>query len=76
MTGTFYVGIDSPIFDTSDHGLAQAHAAANGGDVYTWKTIESSNWLERGLARSDALALVVLPQGLPDTLDMPDDPSD
>ena len=53
----------------------QAEAAANNlnGVVGCWKTSGLSNWLERGFSVADVLVLVVLPVGLPDTIEMPDD---
>ena len=74
MTTNLLLEIPSPLFDTTEPQAAQAHVHSQGGRVYTWKTIEEQNWLEQGYARSDAIALVVLPEGLPATIRMPDDP--
>ena len=73
MITNLLLEIPSPLFDTSEPQQAQAHADKEGGAVYTWKTIEEQNWLEQGFARSDAIALVVLPEGLPTTISMADD---
>lgn len=45
-------------------------------EVFSWKTIGRENWLDRGTSLSDVLGLVVLPPGLSDSLEMPDDPSE
>ena len=74
MTNTFLIEIESPVFQTTQPKEAQDYADEHGGNVYTWKTIGTSNWLEKGFARSDTLALIVLPVTLPETIDMPDDP--
>lgn len=41
--------------------------------VYAWKTSGKKNWLERGLSITDILGFVVLPKGLPDTINLPED---
>ncbi len=41
--------------------------------LYCWKTTCNSNWLEKGFSVADVLAIVVLPQGLPDKICMPND---
>ena len=46
------------------------------GAVYSWKTTGRHNWLERGLSLADVLGLVVLPDGLPEEIEMPDDSVD
>jgi hypothetical protein len=46
------------------------------GAVYSWKTSEAHNWLERGISLVDVLGLVVLPDSLPVEIEMPDDPDD
>ena len=73
MTTNLLIPVSAPTFDTADAQSAEDHAANQGGTVYTWKSIGRANWLERGYSRSDALALVVLPPSLPDTIDLPDD---
>lgn len=62
------------LFDIEEAGKAMQLADATGGAVYCWKTVGRSNRLERGLSIVDVLGLVVLPQGLPSILEMPDDP--
>jgi hypothetical protein len=41
--------------------------------IYCWKTTGVSNWLERGASVSDVLGFVILPNGLPDLIELPDD---
>ena len=76
MTTKLLIEIESPIFQTTQPQEAQAHADETGGTVYTWKTTGEANWLERGFAKSDTLALVILPRQLPDAIPMPDDDPD
>ena len=65
----------APTLDTAQAAEAERTAAAQNLVVYTWKTVEEQNWLERGFGRVDALALVLMPPGLPDRIDLADDPS-
>ena len=64
---------DVELFDTLEEDKAAEFAERTNGEVYSWKTIERSNWLEHGYGRVDTLALVVVPKGLPDRIDMADD---
>ncbi len=41
--------------------------------IYFWKTTGVSNWLEKGASVSDVLGFVILPNGLPDLIELPDD---
>ena len=76
MNATILIAVDTPMFDTTEPHAAQAHVDQHGGAIYTWKTAGGQNWLEKGFSRTDTLALVVLPEGLGDTVHMPDDPPD
>jgi hypothetical protein len=67
---------DVEFFDTLDAEKAEDLAKRTDGEVYSWKTIGRSNWLERGYRRVDVLGLVVLPGRLPDSIDMSDDPEE
>ena len=67
-------GVD--FFDTIDAERAEALASRVNGEVYSWKTIGRSNWLERGYKRADVLGLVVLPSRLPDSIDLSEDPDE
>ena len=64
---------DVELFDTLEEGKAAEFAEGTGGEVYSWKTIGKSNWLEHGYRRVDTLALVVIPGRLPDKIEMADD---
>ena len=61
------------VFDTLDADKAEEAAKVTNGTVYSWKTVGKVNWLEHGYRQVDTLALVVLPNTLPDYIDMPDD---
>lgn len=54
--------------------FAEMLAAVQGEEVYCWKTVGRSNWLERRFSIADILGYVILPAGLPETIPMPDDP--
>lgn len=73
MRVTLHLEMDAEVFDTSEVAKAEALAESTGGQVYTWKTIGRKNWLEHGYRIVDALALVVLPDSLPESVDMCDD---
>ena len=64
---------DVEYFDTLDAEKAEDLAKRTDGEVYSWKTIGRSNWLEHGYKRADVAGLVVLPGRLPDSIDMADD---
>ena len=65
--------LERELFPLEEAAQAEQLADATGGRIYCWKTIAQENWLEAGLSIADVLGLVVLPQGLPDVMDMPDD---
>ena len=67
------LGIETEFYQLEDFSEALENARASGGTVYMWKTTGRSNWLEKRLSCVDALGLVVLPTGLPDFMEMPDD---
>lgn len=52
---------------------AEKYAKLINGSIYSWKTIGYSNWLEKKISFVDVLGLVVLPNGLPDSIDLPND---
>ena len=64
---------DLELFNTEELAQAKQLAMESSGVLYCWKTTWNSNWLEKGLSRVDVLGIVVLPQGLPDYIEMPDD---
>jgi hypothetical protein len=65
--------VDVTLFQLEEAEEAESLAERSGSVVYCWKTTGRWNWLERGFSRVDVLGLVLLPAGLPDTIDMPDD---
>lgn len=65
--------IDAEVFQIEEISEVQHLAAETHSQVYSWKTIGRSNWLDRGMSISDVLGLVILPQGLPDYMEMADD---
>ncbi len=68
------INLDLDLFELEEVAKAAATARQANGDLYSWKTSCRSNWLERGLSICDVLGIVVLPKGLPDVIDLPDDP--
>ena len=70
---SLYLNFDLEVFNTDEVDEAQQAARESSGVLYCWKTSGNSNWLEKGLSVSDVLGVVVLPQGLPEQIDMPDD---
>ena len=60
-------------FETEELRSAELFAEEINGSIYSWKTTGLSNWLERSLSIADVLGLVVLPKGMPDWIDLPDD---
>ncbi len=73
MQVTLPLLLDREMFDLEEAVQAQQFADTTGGRLYCWKTSGRENWLDAGLSIADVLGLVVLPQGLPDTIDMEDD---
>jgi len=68
--------INFELFDITERAKAEALAIATTGNIYSWQTACNANWLEKGIHIVNVLGVVVLPKGLPDTIDMPDDPED
>jgi hypothetical protein len=62
------------LYNLEEFKLIERVAKHSRGQVYCWKTIGKSNWLEKGWSIADVVGMVVLPKGLPDVIDMPDDP--
>lgn len=70
---SLYLKFGLEVFNTHELKEAQRLASDLNGVLYCWKTTCNLNWLEKGLSVADVLAIVVLPQGLPDQIDMPND---
>jgi hypothetical protein len=60
-------------YQLEDARQAEQRAKETSQTIYCWKALGRSNWLESGFSISDVLGLVVLPKGLPDQIEMPDD---
>lgn len=70
---TLYLAFETECFNTEELSQAKKHATETNGEIYCWKTSGISNWLEKGISISDVLGIVVLPQNLPEYIDMLDD---
>lgn len=66
----------APQRETEDADEAVQMARRSHRTVYSWQTIGRSNWLQKRLHAADTLQLVIMPPGLPDHIDLPDDPED
>lgn len=64
---------DVEVFQTEEFQQVKVKAETSKGEIYSWKTSENSNWLEKGFSNVDVLGLIVLPQDLPVQIEMPDD---
>lgn len=65
--------LDMEVYDIEEIREVERLAAETRSQIYSWKTTGRSNWLDRGLSNVDVLGLVILPQGLPDSIEMTDD---
>ena len=74
MQVTIGLELDTEFYQLEDMQQAEQFASQTNQTIYCWKTLGSSNWLERGISISDVLGLVVLPRNLPEYIQMPDDP--
>ena len=66
--------MNADLFETEEAEEVERRARLADGVVYSWKTSGRQNWLEHAWSIADVLGLVVLPRGLPETIDLPDDP--
>jgi hypothetical protein len=71
---SFSLNLELELFQLEQATEALARAKRINGVLYSWKTTGVLNWLERGLSISDLLGIVILPKGMPDQIDLPDDP--
>lgn len=62
-------------FQLEDIRETQQRVSQTGGRVYSWKTAGKYNWLESGFSIVDVLGLVILPNNLPEMIQMPNDPA-
>ncbi len=65
--------VDTTVYEIEEHAIARQQAEAQSRSLYTWKAVGREHWPERGASITDALGLLVLPAGLPDVINMPDD---
>lgn len=70
---TIYLAFEVEIFDTEEICKAERKTLETNGALYCWKTSGNSNWLEKGLSFSDVLGVIVLPNNLPEQIEMLDD---
>ena len=52
---------------------AEQYAEEIDGSIYSWKTTGNSNWFEKRLSVADVLGFVVLPENMPEWIDLPED---
>jgi hypothetical protein len=72
----FSLDIELELFQLEEAPQARALAQSANSVLYCWKTSGVFNWLEKGFSITDVLGIVLLPKGLPDEIDLPDDPPD
>ena len=61
------------LYQTEQADEAMRDAQNIGGNVYSWLTTGTSNWLEFGYHWADVLGLVVLPAGYPHLIELASD---
>ena len=66
-------GFEFECFAIEEAKLVEKIAKETDGVVYSWKTEGRYNWFQKGFTVVDVLGLTVLPKGLPDWIDLPDD---
>jgi hypothetical protein len=66
-------GIEFECFQIENARNVEKLAQETNGVVYSWITEGHFNWLERGYSIIDVLGLTILPAGLPDEIDLPND---
>ena len=76
MKVAFSLELELELFQLEEAKQAEQLATKSNSQIYSYKTSGNQNWLERGFSMTDVLGIVVLPQGLPDTIDLPDDAED
>ncbi|MFZ5905763.1 MAG: hypothetical protein ACOYZ8_19685 [Chloroflexota bacterium] len=60
-------------FDIEEAKQVEKLAEETNGVVYSWKTEGRHNWFQKGFTVVDVLGLTVLPKGLLDWIDLPED---
>lgn len=73
MHRTISFNLPVRIFSLEEAREAEQLAIQSKNTVYSWKASGRSHWLEQGYSISDTLGLVLMPLGLPEHIEMPDD---
>jgi len=66
-------GFEFECFEIEEAQDVERLATETVGSVYSWKTEGRYNQLQKGFTVVDVLGLTILPKGLPDLIDLPDD---
>ncbi len=74
VRGKRYQTFQVELYELEELGEATRAAEKSGGRIYTWHTTGKYNWLELRPSIVDAVGLVVLPNHLPEYMNMPNDP--
>lgn len=64
---------DVELFNIEELEKAHSTATALDGEIYSWKTSEDANWLDKGVSNVDVLGLVILPKKMPIRIELPND---
>ena len=65
--------LETELFQLEEAKEAEFWAQQSDARLYSYQTSGNENWLQAGLFLSDTLGIVVLPKGLPDVIDLPND---
>jgi hypothetical protein len=66
-------GFEFECFEIEEAQDVERLAKETVGSVFSWKIEGRYNWLQKGFTVVDVLGLTILPKGLPDVIDLPDD---
>jgi len=73
---SFALDLKLELFQLEELPRARALSESANGVLYCWKTTGIFNWLEKGISICDVMGIVILPQDLPEQIDLPNDPPD
>lgn len=73
MDVTIDLLLDLRLYSLEEASEVEVVADDSQAAVYCWHSQGRQNWLSRGFSVVDVTGFVVLPVGLPDYIDMPDD---
>ena len=65
--------VEFELYQIEEARDVEALARETDGEVYSWKTVGTFNWFEKGYSIVDTLGLVILDKGLPNQISLPDD---